>query len=75
MMRGPLPSELGTNKPVKAIFWPWLEPFSVRKYLNPFKLFSARRVAGYLGAREDDARARAHDALLETRVLNLKPWF
>ena len=34
---GPLSSELETNKPVKAIFWLCLEPFSVQKYLKPLK--------------------------------------
>ena len=32
--RVPLSSQPRTNKPVKAIFWPWLEPFSVQKHLK-----------------------------------------
>ena len=28
----PLPSELDRNETVKARFWPWLEPLSVRKF-------------------------------------------
>jgi len=29
--------KFGTHKTVKAIFWPWLEPFAVWKSLKPFK--------------------------------------
>jgi len=38
----PLSSEYATYKTVKAIFWPWLEPFSVRTSVKTFKLFPPR---------------------------------
>ena len=38
-------SKLGTHKPVKARLGTWLEPFSVRKSLNPSKLFRPRSPA------------------------------
>ena len=41
-LTGPLSNELASCIPVKAIFWPWLEPFSTRKSLDPFKLFHPR---------------------------------
>ena len=41
----PLWSELRTNEPVKAIIWPSLEYFSVRKSSNPWKLLPPRSPA------------------------------
>ena len=38
-----LSRECGTNKPGTARFWSWLEPISVRKSSNSFKLFPAHR--------------------------------
>ena len=45
VLRITLPSEFGTHKTVKARFWPWIEPFSARKSLQPFWLFSSRSTA------------------------------
>ena len=36
---------LGTHEPVKARFWPWLEPFSVSKSFTPFELCCSRTAA------------------------------
>ena len=41
-LEGPLSSEYGIHKTVKARLWPLLEPFSVRKSVNIFKLFPLR---------------------------------
>ena len=38
----PLPRDLEHNKPVKARFWPCLEPFFRRKSLKPFRSFLLR---------------------------------
>ena len=35
---GPLSSEFCKHKPVKAIFWPWFEPYSRHEASNPFKV-------------------------------------
>ena len=37
---GPLSIKLGTHKPVQAIFWPWLESFSVHRPVQSFKVFT-----------------------------------
>ena len=39
-------SELGTNTPVKASFWPSPGPFFRQKLLNPYKVFPSRSAAG-----------------------------
>ena len=40
-----LPSEVGTNKIVKARFYPRLEPFPVRNFLQSFETFPHRSIA------------------------------
>ena len=43
-------SDLAPIKAVKARFWPWLEPLSVRKFLTPFKLLTPRSFAEVIGS-------------------------
>ena len=40
-----LSSEFGTTKTVKAISWPWLEPFCRKMFLKAFKFFHSRSAA------------------------------
>jgi len=42
----PLPSGFGTNKTLKARFWSWLEPFPVKKPVEPFQLFPHHSAKG-----------------------------
>ena len=39
-----LSKKLGTNEAVMARFWPWLEPFSGRKPVNPCMPFLLRHL-------------------------------
>ena len=43
--RYPLSIKRGINRPVRARFWPWPEPFLVRESLKPFNLFSPHSAA------------------------------
>jgi len=60
----PLSRKLGTNKPVKARFWPWLEPFSVRKSLKPIEVVHSPPAIGL--ASEPNAPNRSTRAGEET---------